>query len=228
LDATTLNIPALLARIPLFNGLAEPEIGRIAKGTREMAVPRGEILFHPGDPCQGIFLVVYGQVKLSVVSPQGSEKVVEIIGQGQTFGEAVMFLEKPYPVLAQTLADSTLLHISRQVIFDELERDPALGRKMLAGLSMRLHRFVADVESYSLHTGRERVIGYLLQKAPPATGNETTVTLSVSKGIIASRLNLTQEHFSRILHDLSSRELIKVEGRRIQIPDVEQLRHFEG
>jgi CRP-like cAMP-binding protein len=54
-----------------------------------------------------------------------------------------------------------------------------------------------------------------------------TVTLPTNKGVIASRLNLTQEHFSRILHELSDKELISVEGRKIHIPDVEKLRDYD-
>ena len=54
-----------------------------------------------------------------------------------------------------------------------------------------------------------------------------TVTLPTSKGTIASRLNLTQEHFSRILHELSEKGLILVKGRKISIPDVEKLRTYD-
>jgi CRP-like cAMP-binding protein len=100
---------------------------------------------------------------------------------------------------------------------------------MIAGLSMRLHQIITDVESYSLHSGRQRIIGYLLRDLPDEENlpKETTVNLPTNKGIIASRLNLTQEHFSRILHELSERGLIRVEGRKIHIPDVEKLRTFD-
>jgi CRP-like cAMP-binding protein len=214
-----LNIPALLARTPLFQGLAPAEIELIAGGTREVALDRGAILFRRGDPSEGFYLVVYGQIKLSFISPQGAEKVVEIIAPGQTFGEAVMFMDKPYPVMATALADSQLLHIGRDALFAELAQDPKLGRKMLAGLSMKLHRMLADMESISTQSARERVIGYLLREipddAPP--GREITITLSSSKGTIASRLNVTQEHFSRVLHELEREDLLSIEGRNVTL-----------
>jgi CRP-like cAMP-binding protein len=71
-----------------------------------------------------LHLIVYGQVKLAFTSPQGGEKVVDIVGQGQTFGEAVMFMDKPFMVYAQALADSLLLHISKTAILDELDKRP--------------------------------------------------------------------------------------------------------
>lgn len=221
------NIEALLSRVPLFNGLDSAEISRIARGTREVNAPRGDILFHKGDASTGFYLIVYGQVKLAFTSSQGGEKVVDILGQGQSFGEAVMFMDRPCVVYAQALSDTLLLHISKTVILEELERDPKLGRKMIAGLSIRLHHLITDVESYSLHSGRQRIIGYLLRDNSKCDVKSLTVTLPTNKGVIASRLNLTQEHFSRILHELSEKGLIVVEGRRIGIPDVEKLRLYE-
>lgn len=225
----SINIEALLAHVPLFNGLMPEEIARIARGTREIHAVRGDILFHKGDSCSGFHLIVYGQVKLAFTSPQGGEKVVEILSQGQTFGEAVMFMDKPYLVYAQALTDSLLLHISKAVIMEELENDPKLGRKMIAGMAMRLHHLITDVESYSLHSGRQRIIGYLLREQLDSDEAEktVTVTLPTNKGVIASRLNLTQEHFSRILHELSDKGLITVEGRKIHIPDVDKLRDYD-
>jgi len=138
-----------------------------------------------------------------------------------------MFMEKPYMVYAQALSDSLLLHISKTVILEELEKDPKLGRKMIAGLSIRLHHLITDVESYSLHSGRQRIIGYLLRDNIGSKEKSLTITLPTSKGVIASRLNLTQEHFSRILHELSDKGLIVVKGRKISIPDVEKLRLYD-
>lgn len=228
-----LNLPALLARVPLFQGLAAEEIGRIAGGAREIALGRGDILFNRGDASDGFYVVVYGQMKLAFTSPGGSEKVVEIIAPGQSFGEAVMFMDRPYPVMAQALVDTQLVHIGKRPLFDELDRDPALGRKMIAGLSMRLHRLIADVESYSLRSGRERVIGFLLREVddqqPEGEGGPSIeIDLPTRKGIIASRLNLTQEHFSRILHELSDLGLIEVDRRCIRVSDLRRLREFAG
>jgi CRP/FNR family transcriptional regulator, dissimilatory nitrate respiration regulator len=224
------NIDTLLSHILLFEGLAAPELARIAHGTREVRASKGDILFHKGDPCTGFHLLVYGQMKLAFTSQQGNEKVVEIVQQGQSFGEAIMFMEKPYIVFAQALTDSLLLHVSKQAVFAELERDPKLGRKMLAGMAIRLHTLMNDVESYSLHSGKERIIGYLLRELAEEdqNGTEVAVTLPTNKGVIASRLNLTQEHFSRILHELTELGLIVVEGRKIHIPSVANLRKHEG
>ena len=224
-DHLPINIESLLAHVPLFNGLASEEITRVARGVHEINALKGEILFHRGDACTGFYVLVYGQLKLSFTSAQGNEKIVEVVQQGQSFGEAVMFLEKPHIVSAQMLADSLLLHVSKACIFDELERDHNFARKMLAGMAMRLHQLMTDVESYSLHSGKQRIIAYLISELEEnqLQATDVVIELSVNKGIIASRLNLTQEHFSRILHELTGLGLIVVEGKKIRIPSVPKL-----
>lgn len=224
------HIGRLLAGAPLFNGLAPSEIARFARGARQLAVAKGDILFHRGDACSGFHLLLSGQIKLAFISAEGNEKVVEILHPGQSFGEAVMFMDKPYVVMAQALTDCSLLHIAKQVVFDEMARDPAFCRKIIAGLSQRLHHLIADVESYSLRSGRDRIIGYLLREEGQSSDDDTltsgpvSIRLPTSKGIIASRLNLTQEHFSRILHELIESGLIQVQGRTIHVPDLGRLR----
>jgi CRP-like cAMP-binding protein len=215
-----------LKRIPLFQDVTPEELDHIADSTTETNILKGNMIFRRGDPCDGFHIVIYGQVKLSFTSPQGDEKVVEIISAGQSFGEALMFMEKPYIVNAQVLADSLLLHISKQAVFSGLDSNPKFARRMLSGLSRRIHGLVSDVEAYSLRSATQRVIGYLLKEDPAGDGGH--VILSVSKKLVASRLNLTPEHFSRILQELTLRRLIEVKGREIVILDIEKLRNYEA
>ena len=217
---------AFLATLPLLRELDRDEINRIAANTLQIEAPRGSVLFRRGDQCTGFHVVIYGQVKLSLQSPRGDEKVIELIGAGQSFGEAVMFLEKPYMVAAETLADSKLLHVARTAIFAEIDRDARLARRMIASLSMRLHHLVHDLESYTLQSGTQRIIGYLLSLIDEQEGNRVQIALSAQKNIIASRLNLTHEHFSRMLHDLVTAGLIEVNGRTIHILDRKKLSCF--
>ena len=228
MPTTPIKNQSFLANLPLFKELSAEEIDRLAQGTREFHVPRGQILFRRGDRCEGFHVVVYGQMKLAFNAADGAEKVVEIMGPGQSFGEAVMFMEKPYPVYSQALADSLLLHIAKAYVFEELERDPGFARRMIAGLSRRLHGLIGDLEAYSLQSGTQRVIGYLLGQPHEAGATRRRFTLPARKGVIASRLNLTPEHFSRILHELTEAGLIHVDGRSFSILDVDGLRRHEG
>jgi len=220
-----IKIQAFLANLPMFSEMRAEELDRIAAATLPVYAEKGQAVCQTGDPCTGFHVVVYGEVKLGFTSPQGVEKVVEIVRPGQSFGEALMFLDKPYIVFAQALSDAMLLHVARHAVLEELGRDTGFALRMLSGLSRRLHGLVRDVEAYTLRSSHERVIGYLLAEAPDgAAGGETEVRLTPGKSVIASRLNMTPEHFSRILHELGNAGLIEIRGRTVRIPDLGRLR----
>jgi CRP-like cAMP-binding protein len=223
------DVASLLARLPLFQELSESQNASIALGTRMRRLTKGEILFRKGEEARGFFIVIQGQIKLGLSTPQGQEKVVEVIGPRQSFGEAVMFMNRPYPVFAEALSDTLLLHVAQATVFEMLEKDPGFARAMLAGLSRRLHSLIEDVEAYSVRSGTQRVIGYLLQHVAdeaPAAG-DVTVTLPVSKQVLASRLNLTPETLSRVLHGLVEAGLIVVQGKQVTIRGLQRLREFD-
>lgn len=222
-----INIGGVLANLPLFQQLSESEIVTLAAGAREISLGKGQLLFQKGVYLDGFYVVVSGQVKLAFSSSQGHEKVVSIVGPGQSFGEAVMFLERPCPVYTQALADSRLLYIAKQSIFAAIEHDSAFARRLLAGLSMRLHGLIEDVENYSLRSSTQRVIGFLLQLAGASASGRVEFELPASKHVIASRLNLTPETLSRILHGLTEQGLVAVNGKQITIPDVVSLSRFD-
>jgi len=222
-----IGIEKFLAQLALFRELGSAEIERIGRATRQIRAERGAILFHRGDEAAGIHVLVFGQVKLSFTSAQGGEKVVEIIGPGQSFGEAVVFAGKPYPVTATALADLLLLFIEKNAVLREVDGDPQFARRVIAGLCRRIHSLMADLEGYSLSSGTQRVIGFLLSGCGEDATGPLDVLLPTTKGVLSSRLNLTQEHFSRILHELSSRGLIEVQGRAIRVADVERLRGYQ-
>jgi CRP-like cAMP-binding protein len=214
-----------LKRLPLFADFSAEELRPIASATSEVHVPRGTAVFQRGDPCNGFHIVIYGQIKLGFLSAQGQEKIVQIVSRGQSFGEALMFMEKPYIVSAHALDDTMLLYIGKQAIFDQLEHHPAFARRMLAGMSRRLHGLISDVESYSLRSGSQRIAAFLLTENPAENGAK--FTLPVSKKLLASRLNMTPEYFSRVLHDFAAKGLVAVEGRDITLLDLDRLRSYE-
>lgn len=225
-NTTPLDIPSLLRRIPLFSELSEADIQLVARYTRERQVARGEVLFQRGDLPHGFYFVVSGQVKLAFSSSQGTEKVVEIIGAMQSFGEAVMFMNHPYPVFAEALSETVLVHVGQAVVSELIDQDSTFARKLLAGMAIRLHGLIQDVETYSLRSSTQRVIGYLLQVADNDAPCE--IALPTSKQVIASRLNLTPETLSRIFHDLSDAGLITVQGKRVRLHDPVRLSRYNA
>ena len=231
MDLEKFNLPRYLATLPLFSNMRDEELQRLATGCQLRRVERGKVIFRTGDPCHEFHVNVLGQVKLFVISPAGTEKVVELVGPGNSFAEAVMFMGVPYVLSAQTLTDSLILSIEKDVVLREIGASPEFALRMLAGLSRRLHGLIKDVEAYALHSGVQRVIGYLLgDDNLDETENASqaiTVSLPVSKAAIASRLSLTPEYFSRVLNELETAGLIQVDKRDIHITDTARLANYQ-
>ncbi len=231
MDIAKFNIPRYLSTQPMFSSMQPEELQRVARGCVLERIERGKTLFRTGEMCQAFHVVVLGQIKLSVVSPAGVEKVIELCGPGHSFAEAVMFMSVPHLVTAQTLTETLLLTVEKNAVLREIESDSRFALRMLAGISRRLHGLIKDVEGYALHSGVQRVISFLLgdlmNTGNAAVPQAITVSLPVSKSTIASRLSITPEYFSRVLHELESAGLITVERRDIHIHDTAKLAGYQ-
>ncbi len=215
-----------LARLPLFSELPKADLANLAAAAHVREFDRGAILFLSGEMPDGMYCVLEGQIKLSLTSRTGLEKVVDLMGPGRSFAEALMFYDRPSPVTAQAVKKSLVAVIPGRVIIGEIQRSEPFARRMLAGLSARLHHLISDLEMLCLQSSMQRVIGALLSEVPPSIppDAEIRVRFPASKGLIALRLNLTPETFSRALHELAEAGLIATEGKEIIILDLQRLK----
>ena len=217
-----------LCNLALFNGLPNGAIDRLAAASSVVRAPTGTTLFSRGDACAGVHVIVYGLVKLAVTSRAGSEKVIDILGPGQSLGESFIFFERPHIGFAETIADSLLVFIGKSAILREVEVTSALARSMLSRLAERVQRYAADLEADALAGGAGRLATFLLtqtEERDPADG-ALELQLPVCKTVLASRLSVTREHLSRLLRQLTEKHLIEVRGRQVRINDIARLREF--
>jgi CRP/FNR family transcriptional regulator, dissimilatory nitrate respiration regulator len=226
--SSQIQVRELLKNVSLFGELVPENLDLLAAGAAQVRADAGTVLFRRGEPCTGFYIIVYGQVKLAFSGAEGAEKVVEILGPGQSFGEPLMFVDQPHVGFAETLTDSLLLRIGKAALLAEIDRNPRFARKMLADLAQRLQRLIADIEAYSLMNSTQRVIGYLLRDVAAGAPIPLEIKLPATKGVVASRLSITREHFSRVLHELWAAGLIEVHGRTVRVIDAERLRAWEA
>jgi CRP-like cAMP-binding protein len=127
------------------------------------------------------------------------------------------------------LSDALVLHVGKDAVFGELERSPAFARRVIAALSAKLEATVNELETHALGDGSARFVAWLLRAVPPAQQHgSAVVTLPAAKRAVASQLNLSAEHFSRLLRDLSARKLVEVHRRELRIPDLGRLRQWRN
>lgn len=215
---------AALRRVALLRTLSPAALARLAASSTLLSLPRGKPLCRSGERCAGLYIVVSGRIMLSVGAPQGARKVIELLGPGDHVGLAAAVHGVPEAVAAETLTDSMLLLIPRAALLDCAADNAGFALQLVAALSRQVCGLIADIEAFSLRSGRERVANYLLQLAAASGARPRPVTLPAKKSIIASRLSLTPEYFSRMLHELIAAGAVAVNGRQITVLDPGRLR----
>ncbi|HHX35624.1 MAG TPA: Crp/Fnr family transcriptional regulator [Gammaproteobacteria bacterium] len=217
-------IVSTILRHPFFKNLGHAEQERLITQSNEQTFGTGELLIRQGQPAERFFLVLKGRVKLYRISADGQEKVVEIIQAGQTFAEAVMFMQRSeYPVCAETLEAVQLVSFPNRLMLTLLEENPQACLHLLGHMSMRLHQRLGELETLTLQNATQRFALYLIQQLEDRAQETVDIELPLPKRLIAARLSMQPETLSRIMARLHQEGFIEMKGRNIHIPSIERL-----
>ena len=216
------NVKQLIANVLFFKGLSEKELDDIHQIVSERDYQRNQIVFSDGEEGTGFFLVVTGKVKVFKMSPEGKEQILHILGPGEPVGQVAVFAGVSFPANAQAITKSRLLFFPRKAFVDLIQARPSLALNMLAILSNRLREFTVQIENISLKEVPARLASYLLYLSEEQQG-ATNLQLNISKAQLASIIGTIPETLSRILSRMSGKNLIRVNGREIQLVDRENL-----
>lgn len=217
---------AALRRAYLFSGLGDEEYREALGAAATVTLTPGQMLFSQGDPAHAIYWVADGIVKLFRASPQGDEKVIELVGPNRLFAEAVLFMGGRYPVNAAAQTAVRLIAIDGREFKTWLGQDVARCFRLLSGMSARMHKLVNEIDRLTLMKGADRLLQYLLDHSDPDESGRQKVELEAPKQIIASRIGVKPETLSRLLHKLSDQNLIEIHGQTLYMTDPEALRNI--
>ncbi|MBZ0070511.1 MAG: Crp/Fnr family transcriptional regulator [Thiohalobacteraceae bacterium] len=216
-----------LGRTYLFAALNEQQLKTVMETMQEVNIEEGRMLFEHGQPADRFYLLLEGQIKLYRLSEDGDEKVIEIVRPGETFAEAVTFMSgKFYPVNADALVKSRLLAFPNATFHELLSNSVDTCFRLMADMSQRLHRRLNEIDSLTLHNATYRLVSFLLAELPEGVVASQEIVLTTPKHVIASRLSIKPETFSRILTKLSRDGLIVVRGNSIVLEDLPRLREL--
>ncbi len=212
----------------LFSQFSEDQLAQVQAMSHEITLEDGEALFEVGDPAKHFFLVRTGKIKLARLSLNGNEKVIEVVSPGFTFAEALMFSDSPaYPVRSTAIGETVLLAIDSKAFLDLLRQSVDTCFRVMADMSVRLRRMIKEIDDLTLQSATGRVAGFLCGQYMFKSQKE--FDLETPKGVLASRLSVKPETFSRILHNFIDQGLLRVKGSRVEVLDTEGLRkHAES
>lgn len=204
---------------PLFAGTSPDDVDLLLGVARERKHAKGELLFSQGEEAEGFFLVCEGRVKIYKLSPDGKERILHIVQQGQSFAEAAIFGDGLYPAFAEPLEETRLVFFPRQEFLDLLHAHAQIAINMVGGLSRFLRQFAMQIEDLTFKDVPSRLARYLLDLAD----GESQVVLPITKTQLASRLGTVSETLSRTLRKLSDEAIITVQGKQIELIDEDRL-----
>lgn len=218
---------AVVRRSTMFRTTDQAKLVDIVGERSPRTHPRGQVLFLQGDTIDAVHLVVAGFVKMYRQTAEGVDAIVAILGPGQCFGEAAALLGTPTHAAAETIADARILTIDAERLRARLGADPDFAFAMLASAALHLRAMVGELERLKGLPGPRRVAGFLCDLAGADQG-AASFALPYEKSLIAGRLGMTPESFSRALAKLRPRG-VRIEREQVRITRVEALRdYFEG
>ncbi|MFA6311108.1 MAG: type IV pili methyl-accepting chemotaxis transducer N-terminal domain-containing protein [Sterolibacterium sp.] len=219
LTSKNIEFDRTLSELPLFADVAANHLEELARRSRRVSLHCDQSVYHVGDPPRMIYILLAGQVRLTVPCERGREKVIDIVEPGCTFGEAELFDTRPYLACASAARTSRILCIGRRNLFDVMALEPCIALRIMKTLAQRQIELEVDTAASHYCSTGQRLLDYFMSLAASNQdlAAETTVRLHISKQVLASRLHMQPESLSRTLRELVGSGLISVDGRNIRM-----------
>ncbi|HSP47502.1 MAG TPA: Crp/Fnr family transcriptional regulator [Clostridiaceae bacterium] len=209
-------------RIPLFDFLSHEEKKIILEKSIHRFYKKGELIFSPGEAGNSLYIINSGEVKIFKLSPSGKEQILHILSSGDFLGEHSLFSSDTLKNSAQAMKNTALCVLKGEDIKSLILQYPEMGLKFLEKYSKKNIETLNLVESIGLYDVEQRLAKYLLDQMEES--GSPHITLSMSKGTLASLIGTSQETLSRRLSYLQDCEVIRLQGQRsISILNVESL-----
>ncbi len=213
------NALASLNNCPLFSGLGEPVLRELAQASAHVQLHKDQSLWRPGDIATKCYIVTSGLLKRTALSYAGSERVLDLLMPDDCLGASELLAGQPYGTLAVAVRPSSLLAINGEIFHSILAKTPAVGERLGKWLAKLQLHWEEETAAQHSRPSSERVLNFLLQRvqgALPTTG-ETTLRLPASKQLLAARIGITPETFSRSLRELGDAGLAIAHGNVVHL-----------
>ncbi|TVP13271.1 Crp/Fnr family transcriptional regulator [Shewanella sp. KCT] len=218
------QIKACIHKHHLFSALGEEELCRLLGQAAKITLAAHENLFYQGDLAKRFYLVIQGHLQLYRTSLQGQDKVIEVVREGRTFAEALMFSRQAsYPVSAQAVSHCTLVSFDSEGYLAMLRGNPDACIAIMAEMSVRLRKDINEVELLSVQNAQSRLLLFLLRNMQKIGDNQGRVELDIPKRVLASRLSIQPETFSRLMKKMVTEGIIGESRGAIDIKDLGKL-----
>jgi CRP/FNR family transcriptional regulator len=220
------SISDLLAGIPCFRVLPARSRTALARRLRSVTFAPRQRVFDEGAPCEGLWIVMEGRVRIFRTSAAGREQVLHLEGPGATLGEVPLFDRAGYVASATAQTAARLLWVPRRELETLCRRHPEVALAIIATLAGRVRAFASLAGDLALRPVRTRLARLLLDEAQRGgrlTPHGVELTLPGTREEIAARIGTVREPLSRALAALASQGVVQARGRRLLVRDRKRL-----
>lgn len=210
--------------------MSDDALVSVAAALRTRRYRRGEAIFHVGDPGEALYLVMTGEVKITIPSDEGLEPVIlTTIGPGGFFGELALLDGAPRSASAVALGVVEANLLQREAFERVFDAEPGMRRALLATLAREIRRLSAQVEDLHFLDLPGRLANHLVRFATPPSGardrdgGEQRLAWPYTQGELAGMIGASRQSVNRLLSEFVADGLVRFEGDDLVIPDVARL-----
>ncbi len=222
----TLNPIDTLRRVPFFSMLREEELRALASHCTVQRVAKDEMLFAEGEPCDGLFVVQSGAVKLFKMAENGREQILVTERAGSTVAELPLFDGGTFPASAAALENSTLLFLPKREFLDLCRGNSEVAFAVIRTLAWRFRYLTSLVEELSLKEVSHRLARFLRDRALQSgvrTKRGIEFPLAETNQEIGAEIGTVRDLVSRNLRRFVDHGIIRLELRKVIVLDMDEL-----
>jgi CRP/FNR family transcriptional regulator, dissimilatory nitrate respiration regulator len=217
------KIGQILREKAVFKPCESAYLDELTKKSRLVNLSKGQVLFLNKDKASNFYIVLKGWVKLYRETMDGIQVVVDIMPTGHMFGETSIFEEDVYPYSAEAVEPSTVIELPIKMLKTEIESNSKFALKMMGAMVRYRKQQDQELEHRTIQNASQRIGCFLLRIAQMEEQGSLTVCLPYDKTLVASKLGMQPETFSRALTKLKEATGIEVKGNSVQIESIDKL-----
>jgi CRP-like cAMP-binding protein len=217
----------VVRQAPLFAALDDEAAEALRKTMTRVEVPRGETIFHEGDPGDRLYVIVEGKIKLGRASGDGRENLLAVLGPGEMFGELSLFDPGQRNATGTAVADTVLIGMGSDDLDQWLRGRPDVARHLLRALARRLRRTneaLADLVFSDVPGRVAKALLDLSERFGRPTDDGLRVAHDLTQEELAQLVGASRETVNKALADFASRGWLRLEARAVVLLDVDRLR----
>jgi CRP/FNR family cyclic AMP-dependent transcriptional regulator len=216
-----------VAAIPFFAGLGPAALEQLAASMRSRRFRRGEVIFHVGDPGDALFVIVSGDVKISLPSDDGEEAILATLRAGDVFGELALLDGAPRSASATARSATETVVLPRDRFRELIATEAGVRDALLASIAGELRRLTTHVEELHFLDMTGRLAARLVRLAQDggtlrADGGIQLMS-TLTQGDLAAMVGCTRQSVNKLLGQFTDDGLIRLEREGIVVTDIDGL-----